>query len=186
MKTKPSNLMAFALWSVFSCLSILFLSVSGAHAQSRAEIAFVTKFFDELQPKSIANNREYCGYFGVDENHNFVATRPIRGREGSCMPPNPPETMEVFASYHTHGAFSYEFDSELPSSDDLRADIAEETNGYIATPGGRIWFDDAKRERAVMICGRNCTVSDSDFDADGARTVHARYSLEQLYIREND
>lgn len=162
------------------------LSISGAYAQGRAEIAFVTKFFDQLQPKSIAANREYCGYFGLDENQNFVATRPVRGSVGSCLPNNPSSTMEIFASYHTHGAFSYDFDSELPSSDDLRADIAEETNGYIATPGGRIWFNDANRERTVMICGRNCTVSDSEFEADGAPYVRARYSLEQLYIRENE
>lgn len=167
-------------------LLIISLSISGAFGQSQAEIAFVTNFFDELQPKSIADNREYCGYFGLDENNNFVATRPVRGREGSCISWNPPSTMEIFASYHTHGAFSYDFDSELPSTNDLRADIAQQVNGYIATPGGRIWFNDASRERAVMICGRNCTVSDSNFDAEGARHVRARYSLEQLYVRENE
>ncbi len=180
MNTKTQKLAPFAF------LFIMCLSISGVFAQSRAELAFVTKFFDELQPKSIATNREYCGYFGRDENQSFVATRPIRGREGSCLPADPISEMDIFASYHTHGAFSYDFDSELPSSDDLRADIAEETNGYIATPGGRIWFNDANRERAVMICGRNCTVSDSDFEADGARGVRNRYSLEQLYVRENE
>ena len=183
-------------WPIFSrarktfligCLGAMFaLIATAAHGQSRAEIAFVTEFFNQLQPKSIAANREFCGYFGRDAQGNFVATKPTRGREGSCAAYEPPLNLEIFASYHTHGGFSYDFDSEVPSSDDLQADIAEETNGYIATPGGRIWFNDANNERAVMLCGRNCTVSDSDYDSEATSPLRNRYTLDQLYRRENE
>ncbi len=155
-------------------------------AQDQEEIAFVTKFFDELQPKSIAENREYCGFFGFDSNDNYVATKPTPGDEGSCYSDDPPENIFIFASYHTHGGFSYDYDSEVPSSDDLAADVAEEVDGYVATPGGRIWFNNAEQERAVLLCGRNCTVSDVDYDAEGVRSVNPTYSLRQLLRREDE
>lgn len=169
-----------------SVVALISVSTLPGLAQDKEEIEFVTKFFDELQPKSIAENKEYCGFFGFDANENYVATKPTLGEEGSCYSDDPPENLVVFASYHTHGGFSYDFDSEVPSSNDLEADVAEGVDGYVATPGGRIWFNNAEKERAMLLCGRNCTVSDVDYDAAGVRSVNTSYSLMQLLRRQDE
>ncbi len=164
-------------------LSILFF-ITPAMAQDQSEIDFVIKFFDGLQPITIANEREYCGYFGFDENDNFIATKPTKGAEDSCLADEPPYDMEIFASYHTHGAFSFDADSELPSSTDLEADIDEGVDGYISTPGGRIWFNDSVKEVAILICGRNCTVSDDRYEKDANPPVRNEYDMELLLKRD--
>lgn len=180
----------FVRESVMNCkLLVLSAVLFGASAlpsfaQGQDEVEFVTKFFDELQPKSIAENREYCGFFGLDSNDKYVATKPTLGNEGSCYADDPPENIFIFASYHTHGGFSYDFGSEVPSSNDLEADIAEEIDGYVATPGGRIWFNNRKDQMAHLLCGRNCTVSDSDYDADGVKSINNSYTVPQLLRRE--
>jgi len=158
---------------------------SNVFAQSAEEIGFVINFFNELQPVSISQNREYCGYFAINENDDFIATPPTKGDTDSCLANEPPRDMYIIASYHTHGAFGIDFDSELPSSNDLDADIAEEMDGYIATPGGRIWFNDAMEEITVLLCGRNCTVSDSKYVADTEYPVNGSYTLQQLRQRES-
>ncbi len=157
-----------------------------ALAQSREEINFVTEFFNQLQTRSIAQNREYCGFFGLDANDNFVASKPTRGDTDSCLAADPPDDMEIFASYHTHGAYLVDADSELPSLNDLEADIYEGLDGYVATPGGRIWFNDIEREMAIMLCGRNCTVSDPNYVADTEYPVNSSYTVRQLRQRENE
>ncbi len=160
------------------------LFANASLAQEQDEFDFVAEFFDELQPLTIANNKEYCGYFGIDENDNFIATKPTKGEEDSCFADDIPEDFNYFASYHTHGAFSFDADSELPSSVDLEADIAEEVDGYISTPGGRIWFIDAMEEKAFLICGRNCTVSDDRYEADANLAVLNEYDIELLLKRD--
>lgn len=157
---------------------------SAVLAQDAGEVDFVIEFFDELQPKSIADNKEYCGYFGINDQDEFVATEPTRGEQDSCFSDEPPLDMDIFASYHTHGAFSYDADTELPSSNDMEADIAEEVDGYISTPGGRIWFTDSLKEISIMVCGRNCTVSDDEYEEDALPPVLNRYDLELLYERD--
>jgi len=157
-----------------------------AFAQAQDEIDFVTNFFNELQVKSIAQNREYCGYFGLDDNDNFVATIPAKGDTDSCLANDPPEDLYLIATYHTHGAYGVDFDSELPSSSDLEADIDEGLDGYVATPGGRIWFNSVDRETAIMLCGRNCTVSDSQYVADTEYPVNNSYTVQQLRQRESE
>ncbi len=161
----------------------LLLSVSGAAAQEHPEFMFAQKFFDLLQPKSIAHNREYCGYFGFDPDDRIVATTPTRGQEDSCLAADPPPDLALFASYHTHGSFSAQVDSELPSTSDMRADNMEELDGYVATPGGRIWFIDGAEEQATMLCGPGCTVSDPAYSQDGFPPVKSRYTIGQLFHR---
>ncbi len=161
----------------------MFLLTSNAFAQSADEVDFITSFFNELQTISIAENREYCGYFGIDASGNFIATPPTAGDTESCFADEPPLDMDIIASYHTHGAYAFGFDSEVPSPDDLAADIAEENDGYISTPGGRIWFNDSIEEISTLLCGRNCTVSDSQYVADTENPVNNSYTLEQLSRR---
>lgn len=44
-------------------------------------------------------------------------------------------------------------DTEVPSVNDLQADLQEEIYGYIATPSGRIWLNDSERNGSVMLFG---------------------------------
>ena len=93
---------------------------------------------DALQHTSIAENREYCGYLGVDASGQVAATPAVPGTVDSCLPVDPPAAFEIYASYHTHGAYSPDEDSEVPSYEDLQGDIEEGVDGYIATPG-QLW-----------------------------------------------
>ncbi|MCF6302914.1 MAG: DUF4329 domain-containing protein, partial [Devosiaceae bacterium] len=108
------------------------------------------------------------------------------GDNESCYADEPPLDIDIIASYHTHAGHSYDFDSEVPSSNDLEADIAEEVNGFISTPGGRIWFNDAYEETATLVCGRNCTVSDSNYDPNDTKSINNSYTLPQLLQREQE
>lgn len=149
-------------------------------AQNAAEIAFAKATLDALQIISIKENREYCGYIGLTLNGEFQATPPRRGRKGSCQTKDIPEGFRVLASYHTHGSFSVKFDSELPSSDDLLADIEEGVDGYIGTPGGRVWFTDARAKKTVKLCAEGCISADPNYDPSDAPNIEAEYSLKDL------
>lgn len=166
---------------------IMTLPVPAIAGQPGAEeVAFVKRFLNTLQKKSFQNNREYCGYFGFDEDDEMVATPAKKGRRDSCFPNDPGNILAVFASYHTHGAFSIDADSELPSSDDLKADIEEELDGYVATPGGRVWFNDSLAGTSTMLCGNDCLLSDPEFDGDLLEPTRRKYSLRQLIQRDRD
>ena len=148
------------------------------------ELAYFKRFFNSVQPQSFAQNREFCGYIGYDSNDQFIATEPTRGEQDSCLPAEPPANFDLIGSYHTHGAFSPDADSELPSYADMAADIQEEVDGFIATPGGRIWHVDTVDGISRMVCGRDCVLSDPNFDADLLYRVEKTYTLQQLKARD--
>lgn len=174
------------LCAVVATIVICAATPAIAEQPSAEEIAFVKSFFQSLQQKSFKNNREYCGYFGFNDQDEFVATPAKKGKQDSCWPNDPGDELALFASYHTHGAFSVEADSELPSSDDLKADIEEELDGYIATPGGRIWFNDSLAGTATLLCDNNCVLSDPKFDGDLLDPTRRKYTLRQLIQRDRD
>ena len=150
-------------------------------AQTEAEIAFATDLFNGLQGQSITEGREYCGLIGVDAAGRFVATPARRGGKSSCLPPDGAGAgVTVLASYHTHGAYDPAFLTEIPSYDDIRTDIEDDTDGYIATPGGRLWYVDARAKEARLICGAMCLVSDVTFREDPEFPVREQYSLQDL------
>lgn len=126
-----------------------------APAQSWDEIDMVTALFAELQPLSFAKRREYCGFIGYDRAGRLVATAARAGTQASCDL-EWTEEIRITASYHTHGAFDPGFVNELPSDIDMRSDRALGVNGWIATPGGRLWHVDSKAMIARQICGVNC------------------------------
>lgn len=149
--------------------------------QTEAEIAFAAELFNGLQGPSINEAREFCGLIGVDAAGQFVATRARRGGASSCLPPQTAGPgITVLASYHTHGAYNPDFLTEIPSFDDIRTDIEDDTDGYIATPGGRLWYVDARAKEARLICGAMCLVSDVRFEEDPAFPVRSRYTLQDL------
>ena len=149
--------------------------------QTDNEIAFVSRLFNDIQPTSIAEDREYCGLIGIDAAGDLIATEPRRGRVSSCLPPAPQSVdFVVVASYHTHGSSSPEYLTEIPSFDDMRTDIEDDTDGYIATPGGRMWYVDARDRIARQICGLNCLVTDPGHIEDPDFIVRQTYTLDDL------
>lgn len=149
--------------------------------QTPTEIAFMSRLFNDIQPISFTEEREYCGLIGVDEAGNYVATEPVRGRKSTCLPPDPRfADFEVLASYHTHGAWDPDFLTEVPSFDDMRTDIEDGTDGYIATPGGRFWYVDARNQVARQICGQGCLIPDPGYQPDPDFPVSATYTLNEL------
>ncbi len=100
------------------------------------------------------------------------------------MPDDPPYDLELIASYHTHAAYSYDYDSEVPSDDDIEGDIYEGVNGYISTPGGRLWFVDSRARAVILLCGVSCVYADPNYEEDWELPVDNRYSLDDLRYRQ--
>ena len=171
--------MRFAL-----CLVVLCIAAPAAAQVTEAFHDRAIAFLDAIQPRSIAENVEYCGYFGLKDDGAFHATSPVAGGEDYCDFPAWPDGVEVIASYHTHSAHGEEHDSEVPSTDDIRADIEEGTFGYISTPGGRVWFVDWRKRRATLLCGLDCVASDPNFVPGVAGTIRESYGLWGLRLRE--
>ncbi len=159
-----------------------------AVAQNEQEIAFVKTVLAEAQAKSIKANREYCGYIGLDAQGEYVATPPKRGRKNSCRSGPVPKDFTALASYHTHGSYSDDHDSELPSVADVETDVYEGTDGYISTPAGRVWFIDGFRMTAKVLCSEGCLQPDENYKEDpslGVGRIYTIDELERLYEREN-
>lgn len=139
-------------------------------------------FLDTLQQPSIAGDREYCGYFGLDAEGDFAASDPEEGGVDYCAPTHP-QDMSIVASYHTHGAYGPEHDTEVPSPEDVDSDVAEGVFGYVGTPGGRVWLIDWRTGTATSLCGTVCIARDPGFNAREAGPVGRVYTREGLRRR---
>ncbi|MCI2400443.1 DUF4329 domain-containing protein [Aliiroseovarius subalbicans] len=163
---------------------VVLLAVTGsALALDSREVAFVKSVFAQLQPISIRKNREYCGYIGYDAGGQLIASKANRGRKGSCRADDPVGMEVIIASYHTHGAFSTRYFNEIPSGDDMEGDEAEGIDGWVATPGGRLWYIDSQDMVTSQICGIGCLPMDPDFIKGDMGLVAQSYSYEQLVRR---
>lgn len=152
-------------------------------AQSAAETEFAREILSQLQERSFAENREYCGTIGISGDGRFVASRARRGGRNGCLPPSPRGVKEVIASFHTHAAFDPDADSELPSPRDIYSDAREGTDGYIATPGGRFWYVDGENLTASLICGIGCLQVDPAFVPGMWGPIRTFYTVEELEQR---
>ncbi|MEM6662786.1 MAG: DUF4329 domain-containing protein [Pseudomonadota bacterium] len=165
------------------------LLAAAAHGQSRSLVTdevdqFVLAHFDKIQPRSIRENREYCGLVGFDANDRLAITPARPGTVDSCDPGDDPPGWEVIASYHTHGGFLEYADSEVPSVDDLLGDFEEGIDGYVATPGGRVWLNLLEERLTFQLCGRNCVVADPKARPWKAFAPMIEYTLPALRERE--
>ncbi|MCR9087084.1 MAG: DUF4329 domain-containing protein [Rhodobacteraceae bacterium] len=154
-----------------------------AGAQSADEIALAREIFTEIQVLSVQRNREYCGLIGRDEAGQLIATKPRRGRRTSCRPRYDLRDMRITASYHTHAAHREDYDNEVPSLADVEGDMADGINGYVATPGGRLWFVDGITGESRLICGPRCLPSDAAYRPDPRDPIADRYTLEEIRRR---
>lgn len=169
--------MRFGLIFLFLCVPSLAL------AQVAEEQALMKQVLGGLQARSIAENREYCGYVGYDFDGALMATKARRGRKGSCRADAPDELETVLASYHTHGAYSSEYSSELPSGDDMEADEDEGIDGWVATPGGRLWFIDTEDMVASIVCDVGCLPSDPTFQPGDLGVIAPSYGYDELILK---
>ena len=156
------------------------LETSRPALQIAAEIEFAKQTLNTLQAQSIEKNREYCGYIGLNPAGDFIATTPRKGRKESCAPDVPDDDLRVLASYHTHGAYSDKFDSEIPSYNDLESDIKDGVDGYLSTPGGRFWFSNAQTKRVEIICGEGCLHKDLNYQVENELNIQKSYTLTEL------
>lgn len=164
-------------------LSCLLLAPIPATAQSAAEDALIRQVFAQLQPISFRENVEYCGYVGLDDNGQLVASPATRGDEGSCLSDDPTNIAVITASYHTHGAYSPDYYNEVPSGDDMEGDEAEGIDGWVATPGGRLWYIDTEDMIARQVCGIGCLTADPRFVAGDMGHIEQSYSYDELVQR---
>ncbi|MEL6839706.1 MAG: DUF4329 domain-containing protein [Pseudomonadota bacterium] len=142
---------------------------------------FATAVLNDLQPRSIAESREYCGYIFKTKDGALAATAANRGAEDYCDLPVPDDS--VIASYHTHGSFSITYDNEVPSVDDVISDFDAGIDGYISTPAGRIWLVDYSDEIARQLCSTDCVISDPANDPGADGFIPRTFTLEELRAR---
>jgi hypothetical protein len=154
-----------------------------ATAQETSEVVLVSSVFAELQPISFAKNVEYCGYFGFNADGQLIASKPTRGDEDSCLSDDPHFIEVITASYHTHGGHSLDYFNEVPSGEDMEGDADEGIDGYVATPGGRLWYIDSVDMIASQLCGIGCLPADHTFVVGDNGPVAESYSYDDLIIR---
>ncbi|GAB5489689.1 MAG: DUF4329 domain-containing protein [Parasphingorhabdus sp.] len=183
------------LYVALTLLSVLVLSgcdwllepqFERAQPRTDAEVTFAKSVLNNLQEISFRQDREYCGFIGLDNDGDYVATEAVRGEEDGCQPEEPDTDVAILASYHTHAAFSDGYDSERPSTIDLEADVAEGIDGYVATPGGRLWYNDAALGETRMICGSFCLIQDPRYEPFDDIPLETIYSLDELRERDRD
>lgn len=152
---------------------------------TQAEIQdFARARLDTMQAASFADNVELCAIIFEDSTGRLETSDILGGDEATCDLRYFDEPgMAPVASIHTHAGFSEDYDSEVPSTLDLEGDIASGFDGYIATPGGRLWRNDWEAERAVLICDEGCLKRDPAYRACPQDEVAPRYSLPQLAAR---
>lgn len=172
--------MIVRLW-IFCCALALAVPVS---AQSREEMDLARETLRGLQAQSIQGNREFCGVIGRDGAGRLVLSTVARGARARCRYPKAPPGTKVVATFHTHGAFLERFDNEVPSALDVLADMATGTNGYISTPGGRLWLVNGRTGDVRLICGPKCLPWDPRYVPGLAGPVAGKYTLDQLKRRQ--
>ena len=155
-----------------------------AVAQDAAEMAAARGVLLQLQPRSFAENLEYCGYIGRMPDGRLMASEVTRGDAWGCLSRgNESRFVQIVASFHAHAGFDRAADSEVPSTDDVRGDMQEGVNGYVATPGGRLWYIDGRRGVATQVCGLGCMGQDPSFIPGDSGPIAQTYTLQQLQQR---
>lgn len=117
----------------------------------------------QLNTRSISTNLEFCGYIYREAGGALAYSKPRKGGSHGCTTNQPPAGVEILASYHTHAAYAYGSLNEYPSDIDLQSDFQSGMNGYIATPGGRLWFVESDKRVARQLCGYRCLPWDSHY-----------------------
>jgi len=143
---------------------------------------FAISILAKLQHDAFARRNEACGYI-YKMNDSLKHTPIAHGKIGYCdsSPEDVPQGGTLLASFHNHGGFHEDYDSEVPTVDDLDMDRLDHVVGYLATPGGRVWrIGDGF---ARQLC-RGCVPWDPDHDEESFPPVSEGYTRKQLIERE--
>jgi hypothetical protein len=149
-------------------------------AQNTAEAQLAKEALEQLQAVSFERNREHCGYLIIGPNDELAVSDTVAGDAGSCLPPVIPTDVVIIASIHTHGAFDYDTPSEFPSVGDIEGDEAEGIDGYVSTPGGRLWYIDTTDMVVSQLCGIGCLSQDPRFEAGLDGDIKISYTYEEM------
>lgn len=159
---------------------------SHLNAQPADEVRVVITFFEQVQRLSFEYDREYCGYVGWDGSGAMTFTPPVIGHTDGCTPVYPSDDVTVFASYHTHGAFDVDVPAEFPTILDMESDEDEGIDGYIATPGGRLWYVDSEAMQVYQICSIGCVMQDPEFQPGLDGVIENMYTSKALKTLESE
>jgi hypothetical protein len=112
---------------------------------------------NDVNPTSIAQNREWGGYIYRNADGSFSATNAVKGTATSVLLPSPsnaaPTGAVTTASYHTHAAFDPRYDNENFSPQDILSDTLFRIDGYLATPKGQFKYHNVGNGRVVILGG---------------------------------
>ncbi len=92
--------------------------------------------------------------------------------------------MRLVASFHTHGSYSPYYASEWPTTQDVLTDASTGIDGYIATPGGRLWHVDTDTMTVRDLCGRGCLPQDPRYVASEDGPLRPTLTFRQLQAWE--
>lgn len=182
---------------VYAAIAILWVAIVVHSASTRKDVddfvvrvsqgevqAFARERLGAMQARSFDDRLELCAIIFEDSEGKLHSSQVRPGDEATCdLRYFDKPGMAPLASIHTHGAFDEDYDSEVPSLTDLEGDIADQMDGYVATPGGRLWRVDWERERVVLVCGAGCLAQDPAYRVCPDDTVAASYTGAQLAAR---
>ncbi len=170
---------------IFFALLLIFGSgtFSSANAQTIEETQLVHALFRNMNPQSIEHDREVCGFILRSPSGELEVSKASWGGPASCAFMPVPDGYSVVSSWHTHAAWAPGYDGEVPSTVDVEGDISRGTNGWVATPGGRLWFIDGSQGFLYQVCGRDCLPSDPGFYPEEHGPVEKQYTLGALRAR---
>jgi hypothetical protein len=145
-----------------------------------AERAFMATVLADLQGESFRANAEYCGYLGINSFGEYETTAVNQGDEASCFLPSDTRGLTIVASFHTHGTYSPAYASEFPTTTDMLSDQADGIDGYISTPGGRLWYVDSDTMTVRQLCGRGCLPQDPNYRPEDDGPLRDQFTLADL------
>ena len=189
--TKRYTALAFAFcaiaWAVIVGKSVFFEAPPREVVTSDAELTqFAKRTLDDIQPRSFAENREYCGLIFEDDDGELSTSEIHEGSQSECsFSWDSPMGKHAIATFHTHGGFDNSYDGEAPSLIDLQTDIESRKDGFVATPGGRLWRIDWQDETATQVCGLSCIAQDPDYKPCYSFQPVEKYSVAELLARNS-
>lgn len=167
---------------ILTTLAATLLAALPTHADgpTEHEIAAVRERLAALQMLSFATNREYCGYLLRKADGSIGFTDMVRGGNDGCTPLVPISRIDLIASVHTHGAYDPDVPAEFPTALDMKSDRREQVNGFVATPGGRLWYIDTHAMITRQLCGPGCLPQDPNFHPGDDGQIAQVYTYEEL------
>lgn len=172
--------------AVLACVTCAFAGNGSSHAtMSPALIEKARKSLAAIQNQSFVSGLEYCGMIGKTTAGELIVSPARRGRPSGCNARGFSDpSIKLVASYHTHGGFDPDMDSEVPSSDDVDMDHHQGVFGFVATPGGRFWVIDHRSREAKQICGKGCLPADPTFDPGAAGPIPTAMNRKDMVNRQ--